>query len=266
MMAQPASRPDVRTVTMKDIGAAISAGVSDFRKAPLHSITFAALFVLGGWLLIALLNVFHLPFLAYPLAAGFAFVAPFAAVGFYAISAQLEAGKTPSWSSIFADIRDAARRDLRWMALVTGFALIIWMDIAAFSLFIFVGVSGFGPDFFERLLTTPAGLTFLVLGNLVGALLSILVFSISAVSFPMLFERDVDFVTAMVTSVRVVSTNLVPMLAWCALIGVLMGLSLATGLLGLLVVMPIVGHATWRLYRMAVGPETTDPSLVNAPA
>ena len=264
-MAQ-SPRPDVQTVAMKDLSAAISAGVSDFRQAPMIGIMFAALFVLGGWLLIALLNVFKLPFLAYPLAAGFAFMAPFAAIGFYAISARLEAGETPSWNSIFAGTRKAAGGDLRWMALVTGFALIIWMDIAAFLFFIFVGFSGFGADFFEKLLTTPSGLTFLVMGNLVGAILAIFVFSISAVSFPMLFERDVDFVTAMVTSVRVVAANPIPMLVWCAVIGVLMGLSILSGLIGLLVVLPIIGHATWHLYRHAVGPQTTDAPAANVTA
>ena len=265
-MVQQSHRPDIQSVAMSDIAAVISAGVNDFRKAPLFGIAFASLFVLGGWLLIALLIVFDLPFLAYPLAAGFAFVAPFAAVSFYAISVRLEAGERPTWNSIFAQIREASRRDLRWMALVTGFALIIWMDIAAFLFFIFVGFSGFGIDFFEKLLTTPSGLTFLVMGNLIGALLAIIVFSISAVSIPMLFERDIDFITAMVTSVRVVTANPIPMIVWCALIGVLMGVSMLSGLLGLLVVLPIIGHATWHLYRLAVTPQTIDASPASVPA
>jgi len=253
-MKQTSQRPDIQTVSIKDIAAALVAGLRDFCAAPFFGVIFGGLYAVGGWLLIALLNVFDLPFLAYPLAAGFAFIAPFAAVGFYAVSARLERGKMPSWDSIFADTREAARRDLRWMSLVTGFALIIWMDIAAFLFFVFIGFSGFGPDFLEKLLTTPSGLAFLFAGNLIGAMIAIFVFSISAVSFPMLFERDVDFVTAMVTSVRVVAANPVAMLAWCALIGLLMGLSMLSGLLGLLVVLPIIGHATWHLYRHAVGP------------
>ncbi len=265
-MTQSPRRPELRPVSMNDIGAVLSAGFKDFRQAPLFGIVFAGLFVAAGWLLIALLNVFELPFLAYPLAAGFAFVAPFAAVNFYAVSAQLEDGKMPSWQSIFARAHEASRGDIRWMALVTGFALIIWMDIAAFLFFIFVGFSGFGADFFERLFTTPSGLTFLVAGNLIGAFLAIVVFSISAVSFPMLFDSDIDFVTAMTTSVRLVAANPVPMLAWCALIGVLMGLSMLTGLLGLLVVLPIIGHATWHLYRHAVGPQPSTEAAAGVAA
>ncbi len=265
-MTQTSQPPEINTVTINDIAAALVAGLRDFSAAPFFGVIFAGLYVLGGWLLIALLKVFDLPFLAYPLAAGFAFVAPFAAVSFYAVSARLERGKMPSWDSIFADTHEAARRDLRWMSLVTGFALIIWMDIAAFLFFIFIGFSGFGPDFIEKLLTTPSGLVFLIVGNLVGALIAVFVFSISAVSFPMLFDRDVDFITAMTTSVRVVAANPVAMLAWCALIGVLMGLSMLSGLLGLLIVLPVIGHATWHLYRRAVGPAKADETTAGVAA
>lgn len=258
-------RPVINDVRVKDLARAVATGVKDFREAPAYGLFFAALYVAAGWILIALLNVFHVPFLAYPLAAGFAFIAPFAAVGFYAVSKHLETGKMPSWNSIFDETREAWRGDLRWMALVSGFALIIWMDIAAFLFFIFIGFSGFGPDFFEKLFTTPSGLTFLVVGNLVGAALSIGVFSISVVSFPMLFERDVDFITAMATSTRVVGANPLSMLTWCASIGLLVGLSILTGLIGLLIVLPVIGHATWHLYRHAVGPAKAGEAAAMAP-
>ena len=259
-MAQAKQWPDVRKLAVSDLVAVVDAGIRDFRAAPKYGLFFAGLYVAAGWLLIALLWYFGLPYLAYPLAMGFALIAPFAVVGLYAVSDCLEADKPLSWGNVLGAVRDAAGRDLRWMALVTGFALVLWMDIAAFLFFGFMGFSTFGPDLIDTLFTTPTGLIFLLLGNLSGALIALAVFSISAVSFPMLYDRDVDFVTAMVTSVRLVIANPVTMIIWCGFIGVLTGISLLSVFVGLLVVLPVIGHATWHLYRRAVAPETEPDS------
>ncbi|WP_375206813.1 DUF2189 domain-containing protein [Hyphococcus sp.] len=245
-------RQPLNPVSVNDLVDIIAAGARDFFNAPLYGLVFGALFAAAGWVLIALLLVLGLPYLAYPLAMGFALVAPFAAAGFYAVSDHLEQGKPLSWGGVLGGVKNAIGRDLRWMALVTGFALVIWMDIAAFLFFAFTGFHGVGPDFLDRLLSTPSGVLFLVLGNLSGAIIALSIFSISAISFPMLYDRDVDFVTAMVASVRLVMANPVAMCAWCALIGVAMGLSVLSGFVGFLVVLPVIGHATWRLYRHAV--------------
>ncbi len=247
--------PDVHAVSLGDLGSVIARGVADFRAAPVYGLVGGGLFAAAGWLLTALLFYFELPFFAYPLAMGFALIAPFAAIWFYAISARLEAGEPLSFGAIWSGVVEAAKRDVRWMALVTGFALVIWMDIAAFLFFGLMGFTDFGPDFFQRLVTTTEGLTFLVLGNVIGAAIALFVFSIAVISFPMLYDRDVDFVTAMVTSVRLVKHNPVSMVAWCALIGITTVVSIATGFVGLLVVLPIVGHASWHLYRVGVAPE-----------
>jgi uncharacterized membrane protein len=259
----------VKTVTTEDIVEIIGAGLRDFRTAPKYGLFFGFVYAAAGWLLLALLWYFKLPFLAYPLAMGFALIAPFAVVGLYAVSHHLEAGKPLSWSAVFSAIGQAARRDLRWMALVTGFALVLWMDIAAFLFFAFMGFSSFGPDLLTTLFSTPTGIIFLLLGNLVGALIALFVFSISAVSFPMLYDRDIDFVTAMVTSVRLVITNPVSMIVWCILIGLLTVISLASVFVGLIIVLPIIGHATWHLYRRAVEPAqdaAQDPAATAAPS
>ena len=255
-MAKPTQWPDVRTLTFNDLVDALGAGIRDLRNAPRFGLLLGGLYAAAGWLLIALLLLLGMPYFAYPLAMGFALVAPFAAVGFYAVSEHLEKDKPLSWSAIIGAVRAASRRDLRWMALVTGFALVIWMDIAAFLFFGFMGFSSFGPDIVDKLLTTPTGLAFLVLGNLSGALIALSIFSISAVSFPMLYDRDVDFVTAMVTSVRLVIANPVTMIIWCFIIAALTGLSLMSAFVGLIVVLPVIGHATWHLYRRAVAPAT----------
>jgi len=230
-------------------------GLQDFRAAPLYGLIFSGLFVTAGWLIVALLWYFGLPYFAYPLAMGFALIAPFAAIGFYAVSDILEKSEPVTWPNVWTAIKEAGRRDIRWMALVTGFALVIWMDIAAFLFFGFMGFQSFGPDFLEKLFTTPTGIFFLLLGNVSGALIALGVFSISVISFPMLYERDIDFVTAMVTSVRLVIANPVPLIVWCILIGLLTFLSILSAFLGMLITLPIIGHATWHLYRRAVEPQ-----------
>lgn len=251
-MANPTQWPEQRPITVNDLIEALAAGLRDFRAAPLFGLALAALYIAGGWLLVALLWHFGLPFLAYPLAMGFVLIAPFSVIGLYAVSDMLERGQKPTWSGVLGAIGRSARGDLRWMAFVAGFALVIWMDIAAFLFFGFIGFQGFDADFLRTVLTTPSGLLFLVIGNASGALIALALFSISAVSFPLLYDRDVDFVTAMVTSVRLVIANPVPMIAWCVLIGLFIVLSLLSLFVGLIVVLPVIGHATWHLYRRAI--------------
>lgn len=244
----------VRKLTATDLVEVFAAGIRDFRAAPKFGLFFGALYAGAGWLLLALLFHFGIPYFAYPLAMGFALIAPFAVVGLYAVSETLEKGQRPTWAGVFGAVRGAVKRDVRWMALITGFALIIWMDIAAFLMFAFVGVQGVTPDTLNSLLTTPSGVLFLLLGNVAGALIAFFVFSISVISFPLLHDKDIDFVTAMVTSVRLVIENPRTMLMWCIVIGLAVGISLLSVFLGLLVVLPILGHATWHLYRRAIEP------------
>ena len=144
-------------------------------------------------------------------------------------------------------------RDLGWMALVTGFSLFIWMDIAALLSFGFMGFQFFSlTELIDVVFTTPSGWLFLLVGNAAGALIAFGVFSYSVISIPMLFHRDIDFITAMVTSVRFVIHNRRVMAVWCCTIAALIAISLLSGLVGLLVILPVLGHATWHLYRRAV--------------
>ncbi|MGY8959855.1 MAG: DUF2189 domain-containing protein [Alphaproteobacteria bacterium] len=247
------SVPVVQPITIGDILEVLAQGLRDFRTAPYFGPCVGGLYTLVGWFLILLLIQFHLPFLVYPLAAGFAFIAPFIATVCYAVSRSLERNEPISFNAVRGAVWNAARRDLGWMALVTGFSLFIWMDMAALLFFGFLGLNAMSaPELLQEIFTTPMGLLFLVIGNGVGAVIAIAVFSFSVISFPMLFERDTDFVTAMITSVKVVTTSPAAMLAWCGTIAVLIGLSLLSGLVGLVVVLPVLGHASWHLYRRAI--------------
>ena len=247
--------PGVRAIAFGDLASVLAAGWRDFRAAPLFGLFFGALYAGGGWLILLLLWYLRLPHLAYPTAMGFVLVAPFVVVGLYDVSRRLESGEPLSWSGVLGSIWDVRQRDLRWMALVTSFAFVIWLDIAAALFFGFMGFRSLDADLLTEMLTTGHGRVFLVVGHLAGAAIAFSIFAISVVSFPMLFDRDVDIVTAMTTSVRTVMASPLPMLAWCVLIGVLSAVSIASVLVLLVLVLPVLGHASWHLYRRAIEPQ-----------
>jgi len=224
--------------------------------APVQSVAIASLYTLGGWLLFALAVSLDLPYLVYPLAMGFALVAPFVAVAFYAVSRQLEtAGRATIGETVRLTL-DARHRDLRWMALITSFAFFIWMDIAAMLTLGFFGAAALDfAKLVSMIFTTPEGWTFLFVGHLMGAVIALLVFSVSAISIPLLFDRDIDVMTAMMTSVRFVRANPLVMVMWCATIAMAIAISLLSGLVLLCVALPVIGYATWHLYRRAVAGE-----------
>ena len=246
--------PEVAKVTVGDLIDVIAAGARDFRSAPQYGLFFGGMYAVVGWVLLIMLWFFEFYYLVYPIAMGFALVAPFASVGFYSVSDLLESGRPLSWESVFRAVRDASKKDLRWMALITGFIFFAWIDYAAILFLTLMGFEAIGPHVLTEIFTTTHGWVFLIVGNLSGAVIAVIVFSISVVTYPMLYDRDVDFVTAIVTSVRLVMANPVTMMVWCAVIAVLTGLSLITVFAGLFVMLPVLGHASWHLYRRAVCP------------
>ena len=248
-----AARPVVQTLSMDDLSDALSAGLRDFRQSAPFGLFFGGFYAVGGWFLVWLLFAYNMPYLVYPLASGFALIAPFVAAGLYEISRRREKGEALSVRSVLGAIFGERSKELRWMALITGFAFIIWIDIAIFLYVIFFGLHPVNPTaLVNTILLTPQGAMFLLAGNLIGAFMSLAVFSITAVSFPMLLHKDVDFITAMITSIKCVVQNRRPMLSWAIFIGFMMLISLASFLLGLVVILPLLGHATWHLYRRAI--------------
>ena len=259
--------PVVRRVSVADIAESLGQGLRDFQAAPLFGLAFAGLYVAGGILILLSLTAFGMVYLAYPLAAGFALLGPFVAVGLYEVSRQREAGEAPSMRGIWATIR--ARREIGWMAFVTLFVFLVWMYQVRLLIEVLLGLhASFSslPEFVTVVLTTNEGLLFLALGNLVGAALSLILFSLTVVSFPLLLDRDIDAVTAMITSVRAVVMSPLPMIGWAAVIVGLLALSSLPYFLGLLVTLPVLGHATWHLYRRIVVPlEPSDTAAAAAP-
>lgn len=247
--------PHVRVLGVDDISAALADGLRDFRAAPTFGLLVGAVYALGGNLMLAIFASFDMLYLAYPMAAGFALVAPFAATGIYETSRRLAAGESTAVSTLIGAVPPHARREIAYMALVTAFGLIVWIYAAGFLYALFFGLRPVDyTDIVSVAVSTPRGVAFLMAGNALGAVLATVIFSVSVVSYPLLLDRDRDFVTAMITSIRVVLAAPMVLLGWGIFVATMLLIALVPMFLGLVIVLPWLGHATWHLYRRAVEP------------
>jgi uncharacterized membrane protein len=248
--------PGVKQASFADIRAALGEGWADFRAATRFSAAIGLVFALGGLAVVYVLGWLDLPWLVYPIAMGFPLLGPFAAVGLYEISRVIERGGRPSWGMVIGTAFAQRGRELSWMAFVMLFVFWIWMYQVRLLMALFLGWSLDGSlgDFFTVLVTTPEGLWFLIVGHVVGAFLALVLFSITVVSIPLLLDRDVDVVTAIITSFRVVAASPVVMLGWGVVVTIAFMAGSLPAFLGLIVVIPVLGHTTWRLYRRVVMP------------
>ncbi len=248
--------PVVRTIKVSDVGEAMAAGFRDFQAVPRFGVFFGVIYALGGMALILTAFAFGLGYLTYPLAAAFALIGPFVATGLYEVSRRRQKGLPLSYSGILGVMLQQSRRELSWMAFVTIFFLIVYMYQVRLLLALFLGFTTFTSmsEFVTVLVSTPEGLLFLVVANALGLMVSFVLFALSVVSFPLLLDRDIDFVTAMITSVRAVMTNPQAMFVWAATIFVYLVVAMLPFFLGLIVVLPVLGHASWHLYEKVVEP------------
>ena len=246
--------PNVRALTVADIRTALNEGYSDFLKAPLFGFFFAGIYVLGGLLIAQSLLVWNMPWMIYPVAIGFPLIAPFAAVGLYEVSRRIAAGEPLAWNEIVSVIRLQSKRELAFMAFVVLFIFWIWMYQVRLLIALILGRASFATweSFTQTLFTTPEGWTFLAVGHAVGAVLALALFSVTVVSIPMLLDRNVDFVTAMITSVKTVAASPFVMLGWGVAVTLMVIAAMIPVFLGLLIALPVLGHATWHIYKKAV--------------
>ena len=255
----PAGRPaapKLCAVNAAHINAAWRAGVRDFLRAPLMGLFFGGFYAAGGVAMLAAAALYNMGWIVYPALAGFALIGPFAAVGLYEISRRLEAGDKPTWGGVLTVIWAQRKREIAWLGFVMIFLLVVWMYQVRMLLALFLGFEAFhGVDgLIQTIFTTPRGLAFLIVGHAVGAVLALIVFSVTVVSIPLLLDREVDFVTAMIASIKTVKDNPGPMFAWGLFVVIALFISSIPAFLGLLVALPMLGHATWHIYRHAVEP------------
>lgn len=231
-------------------------GWQDLSRAPAVSLTFGV--IIAAISVLIIYGLWQQDYLAYslPLASGFMFVAPFLGIAFYEISRRLEMGAPIRFHDI-ATAWSKRPAPLFTLGLIMMLLQAFWMRIAMLIYALF-----FGPEpvewqsFVLTMLTTTDGLIFLIAGSAVGGVLAAISFAIGVVSFPLLLDRDVGTVQAIATSVAVSLANWRVLFGWGALIVLFTGAGLITGCLGLIITLPLIGHASWHAYRDLVGEGT----------
>jgi uncharacterized membrane protein len=255
--ADTAAAPVIRSIGLSDLHQALRLGWEDFKAVPSHAIILCVIYpVLGLVLARTVLGYSVLPLL-FPLAAGFALLGPFAALGLYELSRRRENGEPASaWDAIEV-LRSPSFGAMLGLGVLLLALFVTWVAtaqaiyVAAFGYESAAGI----PDFAERVLTTPQGWWLIVAGCGVGFLFAVVALCISVVSFPLMLDRHAGAGDAMVTSLRAVAKNPIPMAAWGLIVAVLLILGSLPFFLGLAVVIPLLGHATWHLYREVIAPD-----------
>jgi uncharacterized membrane protein len=253
------ARPIVRKISIADVRDALSKGIEDFWAVPTHAIFLCIVYPIAALVLAQLALDNDLLQLFFPLAAGFALIGPIAALGLYELSRRRELGLDFSWTHIL-DIRHSASiGGILVLGVLLVVVFLVWVTAAQA-----IYVANFGKaspasvlDFLRQVFTTHQGWTLIVVGNGVGFLFAVLVLMMYAVSLPLLLDRDVGAVTAILTSVRVVVRNPVTMAMWGVIVAGLLLIGSLPLFVGLVVVMPVLGHATWHLYRKVVEPDAS---------
>ena len=244
-----------RNLRFSDLVAALKAGFADFIACPQYGLFFASIYVGAGLFLAVALFQWGEPLWLIPAFAGFPLVAPFTAVGLYEVSRRREAGEPVKWGAVLGAIKGKGDEQLIMMGGIVFVAFSFWMIIAHGIFAIFMAESGVGSESLAAF-AAPAGLTMLGVGTVVGGLMALAFYAVTVVSLPMLVDREVDFLTAIIASLAAFKANTAMLVLWAAIIAVSLVAAMIPAFLGLLVVLPVFGHATWHLYRRIVGEST----------
>ena len=249
--------PLVRSIRAGELKDVLAKGLDDFWAMPTHVVFIGLMYPVVGFML-GVATLAHNPTAdLYPLAAGFPLIGPFAAIGLYELSRRRELGLDTSWKHCFDVVYSKSLRSIVILSVLLSAIFIVWVAVARAVYVANFGYQEIGSlaTFARNILTTPQGHNVIIVGNAIGLLFAVLAFSLSVVSFPRLLDRHVGAAVAALTSVRVVLRNPITMALW----GLIVACSLAIGFLafffGLALVMPVLGHSTWHLYRKVVEPD-----------
>ena len=246
--------PGVRRIGLTDLRIALVKGMDDFRAFPSHAIFLSLIYPFVGLFIWSLMVRYDVLPLLFPLIAGYALVGPFAAVGLYELSRRRELALDSEWQHAF----DVFQSPAKWSIFALGVLLLVifgtWLGAAHT---IYVRTMGDTPllsvgVFAQKVLHTRSGLELILVGNGVGFVFAVVTLAVGVVSFPLVLDRKVDAVTAIITSVRSVLVNPLAMAAWGIIVAALLIVGSIPFLFGLAVAMPVLGHATWHLYRRVV--------------
>lgn len=244
-------------LSFSDLGAALAQGWRDFAARPFYGLFFACFYVIGGLGLVYGLFTLGEGAWSIPVIAGFPIVAPFAAVGLYEVSRRRSLNLRTHAGAILWALRGRGDDQILMIAGIVFVAFSFWMILAHGIFAIFMAESGIGTETIG-LLASPAAIAMLIVGTLVGAIFAFALYAITVISLPMLVDRDVDFITAIIVSLGTIRSNKAVMTGWAAIIAVTLFVAMIPAFAGLFIILPVLGHATWHLYRRAVPGNASD--------
>jgi uncharacterized membrane protein len=264
-LAQPA--PVARRLRAADCFAALSEGFDDFLAMPTYPVFVGLFYGVAGIAIAAFSSLGNAVHLLFPLAAGFAIIGPFVAIGLYEMSRRRERGLSVRWRDAFAVFGSPASPSILAFGLLLFAIFAAWI-VAAQLLYVWL----YGPNppaalipFLQDVLTTGRGWTLIVVGGLVGFCFAALALCISVVSFPLMLDRDVGLVPALDASLRLTRANPLAVALWGLIVAAALVLGSLPLFFGLAVAMPVLGHATWRFYRRAIERDPAHEVVIDPP-